>query len=85
LTDDLDSSHAASPGNTTSSGSASPEGTPLAAKILAFSSQFRSLDGPLDEARTQKIANLKKALADGTYNVSADEVARKIISDMQEP
>jgi anti-sigma28 factor (negative regulator of flagellin synthesis) len=39
----------------------------------------------MDEARMQKIAKIKKAMADGTYNVSAAEVARKIIDHMQEP
>jgi flagellar biosynthesis anti-sigma factor FlgM len=40
---------------------------------------------PIDEARREKIEKLKKAVADGTYNVSADEVARKLIEHMLEP
>ncbi len=40
---------------------------------------------PIDDARLEKIANLKKALADGTYNVSAEELARKLIEHMLEP
>jgi anti-sigma28 factor (negative regulator of flagellin synthesis) len=39
----------------------------------------------IDEARREKIENIKKALADGTYNVSAEEVARKLIEHMLEP
>jgi anti-sigma28 factor (negative regulator of flagellin synthesis) len=33
----------------------------------------------------EKIANLKKAVEDGTYNVSAEELARKLIEHMLEP
>jgi flagellar biosynthesis anti-sigma factor FlgM len=40
---------------------------------------------PIDEARREKIEKLKKAVADGTYNVSADVVARKLIEHMLEP
>jgi streptomycin 6-kinase len=39
----------------------------------------------MDDARANKIENIKKALADGTYHVSAAEVARKILDNMQEP
>jgi flagellar biosynthesis anti-sigma factor FlgM len=42
-------------------------------------------DDPIDEARLEKIAKLKKALGDGTYNVSAEELARKLIEHMLEP
>jgi anti-sigma28 factor (negative regulator of flagellin synthesis) len=40
---------------------------------------------PMDEARAEKIETLKKAVADGTYSVSAEEVARKLIEHMLEP
>ena len=40
---------------------------------------------PIDEARREKIEKLKKAVADGTYSVSAEEVARKLIEHMTEP
>jgi flagellar biosynthesis anti-sigma factor FlgM len=40
---------------------------------------------PIDDARLEKIANLKKALADGTYSVSAEELADKLIEHMLEP
>jgi anti-sigma28 factor (negative regulator of flagellin synthesis) len=45
----------------------------------------QSLDNAIDDARLEKIANIKKALADGTYNVSAEELARKLIEHMLEP
>ena len=38
-----------------------------------------------DAERLKKINDLKKAVADGTYHVSAEEVARKIIEHMLEP
>ena len=40
---------------------------------------------PIDEARREKIEILKKAVADGTYSVSAEEVARKVMEHMLEP
>jgi anti-sigma28 factor (negative regulator of flagellin synthesis) len=40
---------------------------------------------PIDDARREKIEMLKKAVADGTYSVSAEEVARKLIEHMLEP
>jgi anti-sigma28 factor (negative regulator of flagellin synthesis) len=40
---------------------------------------------PVDEARREKIEKLKKAVADGTYHVSDEEVARKLIDHMLEP
>jgi anti-sigma28 factor (negative regulator of flagellin synthesis) len=39
----------------------------------------------MDEAPAAKIANIKKALADGTYHVSAAEVARRTIEQIDEP
>jgi flagellar biosynthesis anti-sigma factor FlgM len=75
---------AASKDNSASSGSEPDEPKP-AVKIQALLDQIRALDKSMDEARTEKIANIKKALADGTYHVSAAEVARKIIDDMREP
>ena len=39
----------------------------------------------IDEARREKIEGLKKVVADGTYSVSAEEVARKLIEHMLEP
>jgi flagellar biosynthesis anti-sigma factor FlgM len=40
---------------------------------------------PIDDARREKIESLKKAVADGTYTVTAEEVARKLIEHMLEP
>jgi flagellar biosynthesis anti-sigma factor FlgM len=42
-------------------------------------------ESPIDEARREKIEKLKKAVADGTYHVSAEEVADKLIEHMLEP
>jgi flagellar biosynthesis anti-sigma factor FlgM len=42
-----------------------------------------SLDA-VDEERLQKIAKIKQAIADGTYHVSAQDVAEKIIEHMRE-
>jgi anti-sigma28 factor (negative regulator of flagellin synthesis) len=48
--------------------------------------ETRSDSEPLiDDARREKIESLKKAVADGTYTVSAEEVARKLIEHMLEP
>jgi anti-sigma28 factor (negative regulator of flagellin synthesis) len=40
---------------------------------------------PIDDARREKIEKLEKAVADGTYSVSAEEVAGKLIEHMLEP
>jgi anti-sigma28 factor (negative regulator of flagellin synthesis) len=54
----------------------------LVAEVQLLLDRILALDKSMDEARVEKIANIKKALADGTYHVSAVEVARKIIDDM---
>ena len=41
-------------------------------------------DSAVDAARREKINRLKKAVADGTYKVSPEEVARKLIEHMLE-
>lgn len=75
----------ATPDSPTSSGSYKPDKPKLADKIPVLLDQIGALDKSMDEARIEKIANTKRALANGTYHVSAAEVARKIIDDMQEP
>ena len=69
-------------------------------KKLPAASSSRSLDStpkpeqtlapnavPLsvDEARREKIERLKRSIADGTYHISDEEVARKLIEHMLEP
>ena len=44
-----------------------------------------SVPSVLDAERQKKINDLKQAVADGTYRVSAEEAARKIIEHMLEP
>ena len=62
-----------------------PEQPTLTKKVQALLDHVRALDQTMDEARTEKIAKIKKAVDDGTYHVSAAEVARKIVDAMQEP
>ena len=72
------------PDSPASRGSSGPKEPSLTAKVQALLDNIRALDQPMDEARLNKIEKLKKALTDGTYHVSAAEVARKIIDTMQE-
>jgi flagellar biosynthesis anti-sigma factor FlgM len=73
------------PDNPASRPPSRPEEPTLAAQVQALLEQIRALDKSMDEARVNKIENIKKALAEGTYHVSAAEVARKIIDSIQEP
>ena len=54
-------------------------------KILALLDQIRAMDKTMDEARAAKIANIRKAISEGTYRVNAAEVARRIIDQIDEP
>lgn len=76
---------AAFPGNPGSSSGPSTREPTKSEKILALLDHIRTLDKSMDEARVKKLANIKKALADGTYHVSAAEVARKLIDQLREP
>jgi anti-sigma28 factor (negative regulator of flagellin synthesis) len=75
----------AGPEDPGSSGSSSLEGPTLAVKLQDLLERIRGLDKSMDAARLEKIAKIKKALADGTYHVSAADVAWKIIDQMREP
>jgi anti-sigma28 factor (negative regulator of flagellin synthesis) len=46
---------------------------------------LRVVDDVVDEERLKKIARLKQAVADGTYRVSAEDLADKLIAHMLEP
>lgn len=73
------------PDRPTSPVSSGSEELPSTAKIQALLDHIRALDESMNEARRNKIENIKKAIADGTYHVSAVEITRKIIDTMQEP
>jgi anti-sigma28 factor (negative regulator of flagellin synthesis) len=73
------------PDNPAFRASSDPEEPTPTARIQALLDHIRALDKPMDEARSNKIENIRKALADGTYHVSAAEVARKILDTMREP
>ena len=53
----------------------------FAEKILALLDQIHAMD----KARAAKIIKIKNAIAEGNYYVSAAEVARRIIDQMDEP
>ncbi len=42
-------------------------------------------EGTADDARRKRIAEIKKSLEDGTYHVSNEDIARKVIEHMLEP
>jgi anti-sigma28 factor (negative regulator of flagellin synthesis) len=44
-----------------------------------------TVDQPIDPERLRKIERLKQAVADGTYHVSAEDLARKLIEHMLQP
>ena len=43
------------------------------------------IEDVIDEERLKKIARLKQAVAEGTYRVSAEDLADKLIAHMLEP
>jgi anti-sigma28 factor (negative regulator of flagellin synthesis) len=42
-------------------------------------------DDGIDPERREKIEKIKQSLADGTYRISNEDVARKLIEHMREP
>ena len=55
------------------------------AKDRLATDPLHSVDDVVDEERRKKIARLKQAVADGTYHVSAEDLADKLIAHMLEP
>jgi flagellar biosynthesis anti-sigma factor FlgM len=61
-------------------------GKPESALSPDLAARLHALDeGGLDEVRRAKVEKIKKALADGTYAVSAEDLASKLIEHMLEP
>jgi anti-sigma28 factor (negative regulator of flagellin synthesis) len=75
----------AAPGHVGSSTGPRSDEPTFAEKILALLDQIRAMDKTMDEARAAKIASITKAIAEGTYHVSAVEVARRIIDQIDAP
>jgi anti-sigma28 factor (negative regulator of flagellin synthesis) len=73
------------PDSSTFRASSDPDEPTPTARIQALLDHIRALDQSMDAARVNKIEDIKKALADGIYHVSAAEVASKIIDNMREP
>ncbi len=73
------------PDATTSASAEAPAAEAAPALENAIRNLDKPIDNPIEDARLEKIAKIKKALADGTYNVSAEELARKLIEHMLEP
>jgi len=71
------------PGHPASRASSGLEELTPMARIQALLDHIRALDKSMDKARRNKIENIKKALADGTYHVSPAEVASKILENMR--
>ena len=75
----------AAPGHVGSSTGPRSDEPTFAEKIPALLDQLRAMDKTMDKAGATKIASIKKAIAEGTYHVSAAEVARQIIDQIDEP
>ncbi|WP_162538113.1 flagellar biosynthesis anti-sigma factor FlgM [Granulicella sp. WH15] len=81
----LHSSYAPDPGLEDSTPAASGSNQPDQATLSSassFISQAVGSSSPDSDVRTEKIAALQQAIADGTYNVSASDVADKIIGSL---
>jgi anti-sigma28 factor (negative regulator of flagellin synthesis) len=62
-----------------------PSANDLSANDRGATDPLQVCDNLIDEERLQKIARLKQAVADGTYCVSAEDLADKLIAHMLEP
>ncbi len=57
----------------------------LSANDRLTADSLHGIEDVIDEERLKKIARLKQAVADGTYHVSAEALADKLIAHMLEP
>lgn len=55
------------------------------AKDRLAADSLHVIDDLIDEERLKKIARLKQAVSDGTYHVSAENLADKLIAHMLDP
>ena len=55
----------------------------LAEKMRRLLDHISAPKNSMDEAQPEEIERIKRALADGTYHVSAAEVARKIVDQVE--
>jgi anti-sigma28 factor (negative regulator of flagellin synthesis) len=58
---------------------------PATRDLLSANDRLAGIEDVIDEERLKKIARLKQAVADGTYHVSAEALADKLIAHMLEP
>ena len=56
-----------------------------AAEDRLTAESLEGIEDVVDEERLRKVARLKQAVADGTYHVSAEDLADKLIAHMLEP
>ncbi|MEG2254664.1 MAG: flagellar biosynthesis anti-sigma factor FlgM, partial [Vagococcus sp.] len=56
---------------------------PVQIDLSTTSQQIRFSDEVADIDQSQKIANIKKAISEGTYDVSAKQIANKMFDQLK--
>ncbi|MBO0476951.1 flagellar biosynthesis anti-sigma factor FlgM [Vagococcus sp. DIV0080] len=56
---------------------------PVQIDLSTTSQQIRFSDEVVDIDQSQKIANIKKAISEGTYDVSAKQIANKMFDQLK--